>query len=97
VTVLGVVLLAVGQNKVSDADKQCPERQGCSDEVASLGNEGRTLSAVGGVGIGLGLVAVAGGVVWYLLADDDEPAEAGTWIQPVLGPSTAGLSLTGTF
>jgi hypothetical protein len=108
ITVVGIVLLAVGSSKKSTAQDNCfyddtEQKWNCSrsddpEKYTDMGELGRTLQGVGGVGIGVGLAAVGGGLLWYFLADDGSDGNAtGTWVQPVIGPSTAGLSISGAF
>jgi hypothetical protein len=50
---------------------------------------------------GVGIAAVAGGLLWYFLSPSEEPAPgdpaAAFSLQPVVGPWMSGLSLTGSF
>jgi hypothetical protein len=66
-------------------DVPCPERE---DDIAS----GELLQTVSNVTLVAGLVAVAGGVVLFFTAPDEEPAE-GTALR--LGPGS--LTLQGRF
>jgi hypothetical protein len=96
----GVVMYAVGAGDVSSAAAKCPTRTcptGLSS-AASQGNTGRTLEDVGGVVIGVGVAAVALGLVWHFVAKPSAaPAAATTLVTPVLAPGYGGLALGGAF
>jgi tetratricopeptide (TPR) repeat protein len=94
----GVVLLIIGNGKVSDAESRCdpdtPGGRNCRNvEAVADGNSGRSLMTVGGVVGGVGLAAVIGGLVWYFV----QPANRVGWLTPQFGPGYAGLSGSGTF
>lgn len=98
--IVGGVLLGVGVGKENEALDQCPERRCADPELKELGNEGLTLQVAGGTVLAVSLVAVAGGVVWYLVgasstssALDDLPVR----IDVAAGPELTGLTLTGSF
>ncbi|HEY8042469.1 MAG TPA: hypothetical protein VIF15_21855 [Polyangiaceae bacterium] len=95
--VTGVVLLIVGSGDVTSAANACPTRIGCKDSIASQGNDGRTLEAVGGVVTGVGALGVAGGLLWHFLEKPAAPAPAGASLNPVVAPGYAGVSLGGAF
>jgi tetratricopeptide (TPR) repeat protein len=103
VAVVGGVLIGVGFGKVNEAEDRCPTHQDCDNESTSLGNEGLTLQRVGGVMFGLGLAAVAGGVVWYLIdsgafsGDDPQAAALPVNVGVAVTPEFSGVSLSGSF
>jgi hypothetical protein len=89
----GVVLYVVGSGDVSSAASTCPSRSGCSADVASQGNNGRTLERVGGVVGGVGIGAVVGGLIWHHF-DRKSAATAGAgFIRPELCPGYAGITV----
>jgi hypothetical protein len=101
---IGAILLPVGYGNISSATSACPNPASCSSSsTISQGNAGR---AEGGAGWGLlsvGVVAVAGGVVWQLLynkpiqAQKPPPAKTGLWMTPAAKPGQAGMVLGGSF
>jgi hypothetical protein len=88
----GVVLYVVGSGDISTAVSACPSRSGCAPSVASQGNDGRTLKTVGAVVGGVGIGAVAAGLVWLLVEKPaSSPAGTGRFVSPVLAPGYAGV------
>jgi hypothetical protein len=106
VAVVGVVLLAVGQNKMSTAQDNCPDRV-CpnpdTEGFEALGNTGRSMTGVGAVMIPVGVLAAGGGLLWYFLAPSDSSAteapsaSAQVHVRPWVSPWTSGLSVSGNF
>jgi tetratricopeptide (TPR) repeat protein len=99
-TIAGVVMLAVGIDKINEADDECPNRKNCDPEIADLGNEGRTLQGIGIAGAAVGVAAVGAGLLWYFLTGDDSPAPAtarAVTVQPLVSPWTAGVSVSAAF
>jgi serine/threonine-protein kinase len=96
----GVAGLGVGtffglraMSKNDDAEERCPNTR-CNDrEGVSLAEEASDAATISNVAFGLGLAALAGGVVLYLTAPgtSDEAAP----IAASFGPS--GISLKGSF
>ncbi len=98
--IVGAVLLGVGIGKEAEAEEACPTRECTDPEVTALGNEGLNLQIAGGTVMAVGLVAVAGGVVWYLVDSSVSTAELHELpvrIDVGAGPGGAGLSLSGSF
>ena len=103
--VTGVIVLAVGAGKVSDVNTQCPNtvcKAGGSLTPAQAHDQdqsGKTLQGVGGVIGGLGLAAVAGGLVWHFLEKPSSKEAAATAfrLQPSVSPGYAGASFGGRF
>jgi tetratricopeptide (TPR) repeat protein len=93
----GVVLFLVGAGKVNDAANKCPNHQCPPGDTADVdeGNNGRTLEAVGGTLFGVGLGAVAGGLIWHFV----EPTSptTGLIVTPSVAPGYAGLSAVARF
>ena len=97
VGIIGVVVLAGGQSKVSDAAKRCPSRDSCSDlDAVKEGNDGRSQSTLGGVVLGVGAAGMVGGLVWYLLSKP-ETKSSGHYLTPAVAPGYGGLSFGGKF
>jgi len=97
-TVAGVVILALGVSDVSSADSACKTRMRCDPAVADKGNNGRALEPVGYAVGGVGLAAVAAGLVWYFTETPSGTPTAGfVRVTPLVAPGYAGLSLGGGF
>jgi Tetratricopeptide repeat len=95
-----VVLYIVGSSDISSALSVCPSRSGCPASAASQGNEGRTLKTAGAIVGGVGLGAVAAGVIWFLAekpaaspATGGAGAVRGPFLSPVLAPGYAGVEV----
>ena len=105
--IVGAVVLAGGAKKVSDAEEACPNRKcppGRRGRVRIQdGNDGRNQETIGGVVLGIGVAAIAGGLVWHFVSKPSGSAQAtvapsrGAGFTPVLAPIFAGLSLAGSF
>ncbi len=103
--VAGLVLIIVGQGKISDSNKNCSQitaqgqRECQSPEAAAAASNaqssGNTLSAVGGVVGGLGLAAVAGGLIWHFT--ESTGPETRARLRPDVRPGYAGLTLGAHF
>jgi len=107
-TITGVVLLVVGQGKVSAS------KLGCTNGVSSctpvdvtpasdggrnrqtLNNSGTALSNIGLIVGVVGVAAVGGGLLWHFLEPTDAKPAAAKLI-PEMSPTYAGLSLSGAF
>lgn len=98
VAIVGGVLLGVGTSQEEDALADCPNRK-CSDQAQiDLGNEGITMQIAGGTMLAVGLVAVAGGLTWYLIGSDafgtaHLPVQINVGVTPELG----AVTLSGSF
>jgi hypothetical protein len=108
VAIVGAVLLGIGIQKETKAEERCPNRgdgEPCPDDIASDGNLGIKMQIGGGVVLGAGLAAVAGGVVWWALTLPSESEQSAAVrlgpiaVQPdlMLGPGRASLGLRGSF
>lgn len=100
--VTGVILLPVGSGMESDAADQCPDRgktSGCPQDVVDKGNSGILLQKLGGVFLGVGGAALAGGIVWQFVFNEPKAApKAGrVTLTPTLAPKHAGAVVSGTF
>jgi tetratricopeptide (TPR) repeat protein len=97
--IVGAILWPVGLGKVSDAEDACPNRQNCPKNIAEAGNSGRTQATVGGVLVGVGVAALAGGLAWQLGFNHAKKVETATalHVAPSVGPGGATLSLSGRF
>jgi hypothetical protein len=104
-SIVGVAGLLTNKKKLDDATAQCdPGRTNCPEDVARDGNDARSAMQGSGVLLGVGLAAVAGGVVWAVL-DGKRVAEANASaslprrpsLVPMVGRELAGLSWAGSF
>jgi tetratricopeptide (TPR) repeat protein len=110
VAIVGGVVFAGGAKKVSDFEAACPNRK-CpggdtpadkahQQDLIQQGNDARNQETLGGVVLGVGAAAIAGGLIWYFVsAPSSSPARASAppSITPVVTPGFAGLSLAGHF
>jgi hypothetical protein len=110
VAVVGAILLGIGIQKENSAQEQCPNRgdgEPCPQDVANEGNLGIKMQIGGGVMLGVGLAASAGGLIWWALSSPSSDGDAVALsfdLGPVkmspdvaVGPSYQGLGLTGSF
>lgn len=107
VALIGIVPLAIGAGKISDAEALCEDRNGCPQEAVDQGNSGRTLSLVGQIMLPVGLVTAAGGLVWQFAFNGEQPVGgaagqpaprcAHAELTPVVGPAFQGAVVTGAF
>ena len=107
-TVVGVVLLVVGQGKVSASKAGCtngdptkcplptPNLTADGKDRQALNSSGTLLSNVGLVTGIVGVAAVGGGLLWHFLEPTDAKPAA-TKLTPQLAPGYAGISLYGAF
>jgi tetratricopeptide (TPR) repeat protein len=94
----GGILVPVGLGAVSDAEAACPDRKSCEDQaVVDQGNNGRTQATLGGVALGVGAAAVAGGLVWALVFDDHDAKSGRVHVTPIASPGEAGVTARVTF
>lgn len=104
VTIVGVLVYLGGAKKVSDSEEICPDRR-CPNSpegqaAKADGDDGRSQMTVGGIVTGVGLVGVAGGLVWHFLekpSTDAASLEPRRTLQPTFTTDYAGLTLGGTF
>lgn len=95
-TIAGTVVFFGGKSKVDEADAACPSRK-CPADIAEKGNSGRSQETAGLIVAGVGLAAVAGGVVWGLVFNEPKPTESTTAFSPQLGPGFAGVEIATRF
>jgi hypothetical protein len=112
VAAVGGVLLGVSQGQASQAVDLCNNSTDCTgvdgdtwQEARSLYDSARTTEAIGWVGIGVGVTAVAVGTVLYVLdpgrkseqARVRKSEQAGMRVVPAAPGASAGLSFVGRF
>jgi hypothetical protein len=96
----GVVAYVVGAGKVSNAEQHCgPSHTNCPDGSPAIddGNEGRSLELVGSIVGGVGVAAVAAGLIWHFTERPVSGTSGALRVDPVAGPGYAGLSVGGAF
>lgn len=94
--ITGGALVIVGNGKVSDAEGKCPARQGCAQDVTDSGNSGRSLMSIGWIVGGVGVAAVAGGLIWHFV-EPTGPETKKAVFTPLVLPGFAGASVGGRF
>lgn len=103
VTIVGVAGYASANKKLKEATDRCGgDRSNCRDtQAASDGNKARTDLTTSGVVAGVGVAAVAGGVIWWVVdksrVDSANQGVARTRLYPVLDHQQAGLAFSGSF
>jgi hypothetical protein len=105
--IVGILQVTSGASKVSDAEAKCPVRNQCHDpDAINTGNDGRKQETTGGILLGVGIAAAAGGVIWYFASappTGSGQAHSGldlgkrASLAPAVLPGFAGVSLAGTF
>ena len=103
-TLIGAGVYSAGAKKVSDAESACPDRVCKPGDTTSqdMGNDGKKQEQAGGTLIGVGLAAVAGGVVWYFVSGSSDSKGASataprTALLPAYAPGYAGFAWSGRF
>ncbi|HKQ68299.1 MAG TPA: tetratricopeptide repeat protein [Polyangiaceae bacterium] len=104
VAILGVSSISQGKTKENEANEACKSRMNCLQSVTDKGNEGIKQQTTGGILLGVGGVAIAGGLVWYFVqSPSGGSAHAGiplgkrAQVTPSVLPGYAGVSLGGSF
>jgi hypothetical protein len=103
VLIVGAVVYAGGAKDVKHYEDLCPNHN-CTGTDAlsnqSAANTARNKKVAGGVVMGVGAAALAGGLIWYFV----QPRSAETTgsllkprVAPAVTPGFAGLSLSGAF
>ena len=98
---VGVVALAAGgyfglraKSQASDADAHCDGKY-CDPTGLAGHDDARTSATISTVGFGVGLAAIATGVVLILTAKPER--ERAAWVSPYAQPTGGGVALGGTF
>jgi tetratricopeptide (TPR) repeat protein len=111
VTLVGAISYISNKQKVDDLVAQCDDpktpvvesRDKCPTEIANKGNEARKALTASGFVTGVGVVLVAGGVIWWYLDGKrvDRANNQGSIqrprVTPLVGPQVAGLAFSGAF
>lgn len=100
VAIAGAVLLPVGLSGISDAEERCGGTRECADDDARKdGNLARTEATIGTIALGVGVLALAGGLVWQFVFTPQQPKAPASALKvtPTVGPRAGGLTFTGAF
>ncbi|MEO8902387.1 MAG: hypothetical protein ABI627_12740 [Polyangiaceae bacterium] len=111
VLIVGAAVFIPASKDLKDFETQCPDHS-CPNktndaagakaqaDLVDKGNKARTKETFGGVLMGVGGVAVAGGLIWYF-AQPRSAENTGSLLKPRVTPAVtpgfAGLSLSGAF
>jgi tetratricopeptide (TPR) repeat protein len=100
IAIAGAILLPVGLSGIADAEDRCGGTRECADDDARKdGNLARTEATIGTIALGVGVLALAGGLVWQFVFTPQQPkapASALT-VTPTVGPRAGGLTFSGAF
>lgn len=105
IAIVGGVLYLGAASDISDFDDKCPDRVCPSDVDPNAANDARNRQKLGGGLFIGGLAVVAGGLVWYVVAEPSpaqaaskhRPAARRARLAPAVGPGFAGVSFSGKF
>ncbi len=98
IAVTGGVFGILALSAYSDANKACPSHSNCSEDALSSHSKAETRANVANVGVSLGLVGVAVGVVMLVTGGkDSEKDSSHATLAPELGPHDASVTLSGVF
>jgi tetratricopeptide (TPR) repeat protein len=105
----GIVLFVVGNNTVNNANAdaakamctfnpdKCPT-PALADKLTNERNPGYQNETIGGVIGGIGIAAVAGGIIWHFAEGPSAPKAPGAaTVAPAVAPGFAGLTIHGSF
>jgi tetratricopeptide (TPR) repeat protein len=103
-TIVGGVLFFTAASRISDIETQCggrvcnrgPDFATKDAQLAEDANSAITRQNVGAVVGGVGIAAVAGGLIWYFTSKPSNTAPA-AMLSPSLAPGFAGASFAGHF
>jgi hypothetical protein len=93
----GLVVGALMQQTQNDYAERVIDTEMAAMAAEEDRERGKTQAIVANVLLGAGVTAVAAAGVWYLLGRGDKAPAAQTALVPTLGPSSAGVTLFGTW
>lgn len=104
-TIVGGIGVLSNKKKINDADEECGgNRNMCPFAIAKRGNDARSALNTYGIVAGVGVAAVAGGLVWYILdgqrverVNGADQSSRLRRLTPLVGREFAGLSWSGAF
>jgi hypothetical protein len=96
-TIIGGILIITATSDLSKLEEQCPGRiclgrPDLTEDANSALSRQQTGAIVGGVG----LAAVAGGLIWYFVQKPSSPAPSAAFV-PAFGPGFGGANVVGRF
>jgi tetratricopeptide (TPR) repeat protein len=97
-TIVGGIIFFGARSEIADFEAQCPDHK-CPPERPNLtadANAAQSKQTVGGVVMGVGLAAVAGGLIWYFVSKPSSPSPT-TALVPAIGPGFGGANFVGSF
>lgn len=97
VTGAGLVFGALAKGKYTSATDACPSLKGCSSSAMDERESAETFANVSNVAVGVGLAAVAGGVVLLLVQGRAEEPKSALRVSPSWQPGRAGAFVSGAF
>jgi len=100
VAIAGAILLPVGLSGIADAEDRCGGTRECVDDQARKdGNLARTEATIGTIALGVGVLALAGGLVWQFVFTPQQPKAppSAVTVTPTVGPRAGGLTFSGAF
>jgi tetratricopeptide (TPR) repeat protein len=99
--IVGTIGAVDNKKKIDAVEAKCPMHQcvGGDTESINQGNAARTALNRSVIIMGVGGLAVAGGVVWWFLDKKsvDKASQTATRVAPFVAPQLAGLSVSGAF
>ncbi|WP_394821551.1 hypothetical protein [Pendulispora albinea] len=93
----GAVFGLIAKSKNDDAAKLCTGSVCNSPEAINLTDDARRAATFSTVGFIAGGVAVAGGILLYVLAPPSEKKVGSIHVSPRLGPQVAGITIGGVW
>lgn len=95
---VGGIMYAYRSGTIYEMDAACgPDRNRCPRNVEDIESRGRTYTSVGNIFLGLGVVAVATGVVLYIVKPKSRDTASTTMVHVAGGPSTLGVTVVSAF
>lgn len=95
--VAGVVMFAVSEADIKDAENVCPVHDKCgSPSAIDQGNRGRDLQTASFYVLGGGFAVASVGLLWHFLEKPGKSPPAAA-VAPVFAPGYAGVGLAGAF
>lgn len=91
---VGGALYGLGSGQYADADKVCPGA-GCTSDILSQGNAGRTQMIAGDALFAAGGAALAGATLWWIVSATSKKKDASTSV--FVTPRVGGLGVSGRF
>lgn len=88
---VGSVFGVVALNTNSSLQNDCGSNKVCPASSQNDINALPTQELISTIGFGVGVVAVAGGAVWWMLSGTKEEPRPRTGVTPLLGPGLLGV------